>query len=63
MKTFNWSLGLLTAGIILIITDVILRIKKPSAEKIATVLGLTGTGLIITGIIMLFSIKNEIKIA
>lgn len=61
MEKFNWALGLLTVGIILIISDIVIQFKKPSAKKVAVGMGLTGTGLIIIGIVMLFSVKSEIQ--
>lgn len=63
MNKFNWSLGLLTAGILLIITDVIIQATKPAIKKFAIGMGLTGTGFIIVGIIMLFFLKPQIKIS
>lgn len=62
MKKFNWALGLLTVGILLIISDIILQFNKPSAKKVAVGMGLTGTGLIVIAVIMLFSVKPQLKL-
>lgn len=62
MKIFNWSLGLLTAGVILIIADISLQTLKPSVKSLAVTIGLIGTGLVVIGTIMLFSIKSKIRV-
>lgn len=62
MNKFNWALGLLTFGALLIISDIVLQFSKPTAKNIAVGMGLTGTGLVIIGILLLFSLKSEIKI-
>lgn len=60
MKKFNWSLGLLTTGIVLILADISLQAFKPSNKGFAVSLGLIGTGLAIIGTILLFTLKSKL---
>lgn len=59
MKKFNWGLGLLTLGSLMILADIAMQSAKKNVS-LAKGIGLTGTALVLIGTGLMFSVKSDV---